>query len=125
MHHNERGSHTTVIEKGQVVLDIFSKRSRAVSIEVAPGKIEAGIKAKSSSVKFKHINDELYEMVVTHNSSRQEFKVFTRASIEELQTFLKEDKHTRDWNCGYTDMREANYKKTPSNLDAKYSVVKK
>ncbi len=107
-HINERGTHTTIIEAARPVLSFFGKYRGEDKIEVSPGKIESGIGAKSKSIKFKHLNNEVYEMVVTHNSSRQEFKVFTKTLEQELIRSLKNDKKLRDWNINYTDMRHAN-----------------
>lgn len=107
-HINERGTHTTVIEAARPILSFFNKNKNLKAVEISPGKIEGGVGAKSKSVKFKHINNELYEMVVTHNSSRQEFKIFTRTTPEEMMKLLKENKKTKDWNVNYTDMRNVN-----------------
>ncbi|MBP6888103.1 MAG: hypothetical protein KBC21_00205 [Candidatus Pacebacteria bacterium] len=117
-HINERGSHTTIIEASKPVLDILKKSFPG--IEVSPGKIESGVGAKSGSIKFKHINDELYEMVVVHNGSRQEFKVFSRASFEELKKIFKKEKKTREWSFNYTDMRDVG--KSQKSPDEKYRV---
>lgn len=123
-HINERGSHTTVIEQAQPIITIFKKH--IPDFKVSPGKIEARVGAKSSSIKFKHINNELYEMVIVHNSSRQEFKVFTRSSYEELVSVIKKEKKTSGWIVNCTDMRLVNtattFKNTEENLDSKYKV---
>ncbi len=103
-HVNERGSHTTVIEHALPIVEFFKKKFKK-EIKIAPGKIEGNVGAKSKTVKFKHINNEVYEMVITHKSSRQEFKVFTTLSYAEITDAIQEDKKLRDWNCGYTDMR--------------------
>ena len=88
-HLNERGAHTTVIEAAAPVLDFFVKNKSIGHITVSPGKIERNVGAKSKSIKFKHINNEVYEMVVTHNGSRQEFKVFTKVEGDILLKTLK------------------------------------
>jgi len=105
MHINDRGTHTTVIEAVEPLLVFFSK-NRELKAELSPGKIEGGIGAKSKSIKLKHLNDEVYEMVVTHNGSRQEFKLFTKATAKVLIALMKSDKKLRDWNINYTDMRD-------------------
>lgn len=107
-HINDRGTHTTVIEAARPVLEFFNKNKVLSKVQVSPGKIEGGIGAKSKSIKFKHINNEVYEMVVTHNGSRQEFKVFTTTSPDVLLGEFKANKKTKDWNINYTDMRDTN-----------------
>ena len=107
-HINDRGTHTTVIEAARPVLEFFNKNKVLAKVQVSPGKIEGGIGAKSKSIKFKHINNEVYEMVVTHNGSRQEFKVFTTTPPDVLLAEFKANKKTKDWNINYTDMRDAN-----------------
>lgn len=104
-HINGRGTHTTIIEAARPILDLFIKNKIFASIQVSPGKIEGGIGAKSRSVKFKHINNELYEMVVTHNGSRQEFKIITTTTPKILLHEIQVNKKTKDWNVNYTDMR--------------------
>jgi hypothetical protein len=121
-HFTERGTHTTVIEPATGVLSALKKN--ILDIQFSPGKIKANAGAKSSSIKLKHINNEVYEMVIVHNGSRQEFKVFTLASPDEIKKILQKNKTTRNWNCNYTDMRGVQAK-TPNNtedLDAKYKV---
>ncbi len=103
-HLNDRGSHTTIIDAFLPVLNVLKKYGNDVS--VSPGKIEGGVGAKSSSIKFKHINDELYEMVLVHNGSRQEFKIFTRVQFDSLKKLFEKDKKTSSWNVNYTDMRK-------------------
>ncbi len=103
-HINERGTHTTVIEASKPVLDVLKKHF--VGVMVSPGKIEGGAGARSSSIKCKHINDELYEMVIVHNGARQEFKVFTRVTFEDLKKAFSKDKKTSAWSVNYTDMRQ-------------------
>lgn len=100
-HVNERGKHTTVIESSQDILLAFCKIK---DIKVAPGRINAGVGAKSKSVKFKQINLELYEMVVTSKSQRQEFKVFTNKTFAELEFIFKNNKDLKDWNVNYIDI---------------------
>ncbi len=120
-HINERGSHTTIIESVGVVVDIFSRLLPGAKI--APGKIERNVQSKSISIKFKQINSELYEMVLVHNGSRQECKLFTSSTFEKIKKILEQNKKTREWNVNYTDMRVA---VPPSrNLDEKYSVNSK
>ncbi|MEN9552322.1 MAG: hypothetical protein RI935_699 [Candidatus Parcubacteria bacterium] len=103
-HLNDRGSHTTIIDAFLPVLNVLKKYGSEV--RVSPGKIEGGVGAKSSSIKLKHINDELYEMVVVHNGSRQEFKVFTRVSFVEFKEAFSNNKKVSSWNINYTDMRQ-------------------
>jgi hypothetical protein len=105
MHINERGTHTTVIEAAQPILAFFAKNSE-LGVELSPGKIEGGIGAKSKSIKLKHLNDEVYEMVLTHNGQRQEFKLFTRVTAKNLVALIKADKKLSMWNVNYTDMRD-------------------
>lgn len=105
-HRNDRGTHTTVIEAALDILKFFDKEKGIDQATISPGKIEGGVGAKSKSIKFKHINNELYEMVVTHNGARQEFKVFTKTNPKDLVTFIKNAKKMKDWNINYTDMRE-------------------
>lgn len=105
-HINERGTHTTVIEAARPILSFFKKSKELGLVEVAPGKIASNVGAKSKSLKFKHLNDELYEMVVTHNGSRQEFKVFTRTTAKTFLSLIMSDKKIKDWNVNYTDMRD-------------------
>lgn len=100
-HVNERGKHTTVIESSQVILAAFGKIK---DMKVAPGKINAGVGAKSKSVKFKQINSELYEMVITSKSQRQEFKLFTSKTFTELEDIFKNSKDLKDWNVNYIDI---------------------
>jgi hypothetical protein len=106
-HINERGTHTTIIEASRLILEFFYKNRALGIIEVSPGKIEGNVGAKSRSVKFKHINNHVYEMVITHNGSRQEFKVFTEIPKEILLEALRKNKKTADWNINYSDMRDA------------------
>ncbi len=124
MHINERGTHTTVIEAVKPILALFTKGDGLEPVQVSPGKIEGGAGSKSKSIKFKHINDELYEMVVISNGSRQEFKVFTRTAPEKLLEAIKSNKKTKEWNVNYTDMRDANKVQDPKDLDEKYFVKK-
>lgn len=124
IHINERGTHTTVVEAAQPILTFFTK-NKNLGVEVSPGKIEANVGAKSKSIKFKHINNEVYEMVVTHNGSRQEFKIFTKTMPEVLLRLIKGDKKLRDWNANYTDMRHANQVTNQKDKDEKYRVIKK
>jgi hypothetical protein len=114
-HINERGTHTTVIEAASDILKFFDKENSLKDVTVSPGKIEGGVGAKSKSIKFKHINNELYEMVVTHNGARQEFKVFTKTNPKDLLTLIKHSKKMKDWNINYTDMRDVH--KSPKKLD--------
>ena len=100
-HVNERGKHTTVIESSQDILLAFCKIK---DIKVAPGRINAGVGAKSKSVKFKQINLELYEMVVTSKSQRQEFKVFTSKTFSEIKEIFEKSKDLKDWNVNYIDI---------------------
>ena len=106
MHINERGTHTTVIEAAKPVLSFLSKAKGMEDAKIAPGKIEGGVGAKSKSVKFKHVNNELYEMVITHNGARQEFKLFTKTTPVVLLECFKRDKKLALWNVNYTDMRD-------------------
>jgi hypothetical protein len=105
MHLSDRGTHTTVIEAAMPVLTFLNK-TKELGVRISPGKIEGGIGAKSKSIKLKHLNNELYEMVLTHNGARQEFKVFTTASSKVLVDSLKSAKKLQDWNVNYTDMRD-------------------
>lgn len=105
-HRNERGAHTTVIEAAKDILKFFDKDIGLSGTTISPGKIEGGVGAKSKSIKLKHLNNELYEMVVTHNGARQEFKVFTTASSKFLIASLSGAKKLQDWNLNYTDMRD-------------------
>ena len=73
---NERGSHTSTIEKATDILRFLKK----AKIEVSPGKIEV-INAKSQSVKFNHINSAVSEMTIASGRSKQTFKVFEDADI--------------------------------------------
>lgn len=100
-HVNERGKHTTVIDSSQDILLAFGKIK---DIKVAPGKINAGVGAKSKSVKFKQINSELYEMVITSKSQRQEFKVFTSKTFFEIKEIFDKNKDLKDWNVNYIDI---------------------
>ncbi len=104
MHLSDRGTHTTVIEAATPILTFLNK-TKNLSVRISPGKIEGGVGAKSKSIKLKHINNELYEMVITHNGARQEFKVFTIVESKVLITSLKGAKKLQDWNVNYTDMR--------------------
>lgn len=121
-HINERGTHTTVIEAARPILSFFNKNKVLGSIEISPGKIASNVGAKSRSVKFKHINNEVYEMVVVHNGSRQEFKVITKISFDILLQRIQQDKKLKGWNINYTDMRNANKVVAPKELDEKYRV---
>ena len=89
---------------------------------MSPGKIEGGVGAKASSVKLKHINDEVYEMVIVHNGSRQEFKLFTKEQYQVLVEVFKKDKKLREWNVNYTDLRGVNRPSSKGDLDTKYKV---
>lgn len=104
MHLNDRGTHTTVIEAAVPILTFLNK-IKNLGVRISPGKIEGGVGAKSKSIKLKHINNELYEMVITHNGARQEFKLFTTASKDMLLLSLSSAKKLQDWNSNYTDMR--------------------
>lgn len=103
-HVNDRGRHTSVADTAVPVIEHLIA-TKSLKVTISPGRIEGGIGAKSKSIKLKHINNEVYEMVVTHNSSRQEFKIFTLATPNELIESFKTNKKTRDWNVNYTDMR--------------------
>ncbi len=97
-HVNERGSHTTAIEQALPLL----KEIKKLGVLVAPGKIEVIKSAKSKTAKFKKINDELFELVVTAGSSKQSFKVF----CDDQKLFMREmrvHKRLTDWNIGYID----------------------
>lgn len=72
MHINERGAHTTVIEGARDIL----KALRKIGVETAPGVIEGNVKAHGKSVKLKKLSDEVFEMVVVVNASKQTFKVY-------------------------------------------------
>jgi hypothetical protein len=121
-HINERGAHTTVIEAARPILSFFKKIKELESIQVAPGKIASNVGAKSRSIKFKHINNEVYEMVVTHNGSRQEFKVITKISSDVLLESIQQDKKLKEWNINYTDMRNVNKVVDSKELNEKYKV---
>lgn len=97
-HINERGSHTTVVEQALPLLKEFKK----LGVLVAPGKIEVIKSAKTKTAKFKKINDELLELVVTAGASKQSFKVFSE-NQEVLLTELRKNKKLSDWNIGYID----------------------
>ncbi len=97
-HVNERGAHTTVIEQALVLL----KEIKKVGVVISPGKIEVIKSAKSKTAKFKKINDELLELVVTVGSSKQTFKVFSDHQKNFLKN-LQENKKLRDWNFGFID----------------------
>ena len=117
-HLNERGTHTTVIEAATDFIDFFAKLVfNGKKAELAPGRIEAGTGARSKSVKFKQINNALYEMVITANSSRQEFKLFTEADYETIRKNIKSNKRLREWNVNYIDSRP-----TLAQQDTKYKV---
>lgn len=103
-HINDRGSHTSVIEGAIPVITFFNKQM-VLGAMLSPGKIETGVGSKSKSIKLKHINNELYEMVIVYNGTRQEFKLFTRKTGEEIISAIKLDKKLRDWLVKYTDMR--------------------
>lgn len=92
MHTNERGTHTTVIEGSKDFLKAFKKKG----IFISPGVIEANVKARGKSVKHKKINNEVFEMVVVVNSSKQTFKVYggnQEEIIATVNSFKKEN-----WN---------------------------
>ena len=117
-HINERGTHTTVIEPATDFIDLFGKLVfNGKKVELSPGRIEGGVGAKSKSVKFKQINNHLYEMVITVNNSRQEFKLFTEADYETIRKAIKSNKRLREWNVNYLDSRH-----TPAQQDTKYKV---
>ncbi len=105
-HFQLRGTHTTIIEPAYLIIDVLKKARELGPVKLAPGKIEARVGAKSSSVKLKHINNELYELVITHNSARQEFKLFSTASFNDFEKCIKSSKKLRDWNINYLDMRD-------------------
>ena len=92
-HVNERGSHTTVIEQALPLLKEFKK----FGVLVAPGKIEVIKSAKSKTAKFKKINSELLELVVTAGGSKQTFKVYVREQKALFETLTKVLK-IKDWN---------------------------
>lgn len=118
LHINERGNHTSIIEQAKPVLDLFKSLLKVgISIQVSPGKIENGVGSKSKSIKFKHINNETYEIVIVVNGARQEFKVFTKVGYEDIRKHFKKDKNLREWSINYIDSRNTN-----QNLDDKYKV---
>ena len=94
-----------MIEAAQDILKFFAKEHELGTVTISPGKIEGGVGAKSKSLKFKHLNNELYEMVVTHNGARQEFKVFTTTQEEKFIACIRSSKKLKSWNVNYTDMR--------------------
>lgn len=92
MHTNERGAHTTVIEGVKDFLKAFKK----IGVFISPGVIEANVKARGKSVKLKKINNEVFEMVIVVNSSKQTFKVYggnQEEIIATVNSFKKEN-----WN---------------------------
>jgi hypothetical protein len=95
---NERGSHTTVIEQAVPLL----KEMKKLEVLVSPGIIEVIRSAKSKTAKFKKINNELLELVVTAGSSKQSFKVFG-GEQKSILLSLKNNKKLSDWNVGYID----------------------
>ena len=99
MHINERGAHTSVIEQARDLLKEIKKRG----VVVSPGKIEVIQRARTKTAKFKKINDELLEMVVTVASSKQTFKVFSDHHESFLEA-LKNTKKLESWNILYKDM---------------------
>ena len=89
---NERGTHTTTIEGAKDILKAFKK----AGIFISPGVIEAGVQSRGKSVKLKKINNEVFEMVVVVNSSKQTFKVYgenQKEIIALINSFKKEN-----WN---------------------------
>ncbi len=101
MHINERGSHTSVIEQSLELL----KEIKKLGVVVSPGKIEVIQRARTKTAKFKKINDELFEMVVTVASSKQTFKVFSDYQ-EAFLLSLTKNKKLEGWNFGYKDMED-------------------
>lgn len=97
-HINERGAHTTVIEQAAPLL----KEMKKLGVLVAPGIIEVIKSAKTKTAKFKKINNELLELVITAGSSKQSFKVFGGDQKSVLLS-LKKNKKLSDWNIGYID----------------------
>lgn len=95
---NERGSHTTVIEQAVPLL----KEMKKLGVLVSPGIIQVIRSAKSKTAKFKKINNELLELVVTAGSSKQSFKVFSE-NQKMLLKELRNNKKLSDWNVGYID----------------------
>lgn len=94
-HINERGTHTTTIEGARDILKAFKKDR----ILVSPGIIEANVKARGKSVKLKKLNNEVFEMVVVCNSSKQTFKVYgenQKHIIEMVTSFKKEGWNVQD-----------------------------
>ncbi len=89
---NERGTHTTVIEGSKDILKAFKK----AGVLISPGVIEANVQSRGKSVKLKKINNEVFEMVVVVNSSKQTFKVYGENQKEItalINSFKKEN-----WN---------------------------
>lgn len=101
MHINERGAHTSVIEQARDLL----KEIKKLGVVVSPGKIEVIQRARTKTAKFKKINDELLEMVVTVASSKQTFKVFSDHQ-EAFLLSLTKNKKLEGWNFGYKDTED-------------------
>ncbi len=72
MHINERGAHTSVIEGARDIL----RELRKIGVGTSPGVIEARVRAHGRSVKLKRLSDEVFEMVVVVNGSKQTFKIY-------------------------------------------------
>lgn len=88
----ERGTHTTAIKGANEILKAFKK----INVKVSPGIIEVNARSRGKSVKLKKINNEVFEMVVVVNSSKQTFKVYGENQAEIIETInsFKND----NWN---------------------------
>lgn len=95
---NERGSHTSIIEQSKSLI----KEMGRLGATCSPGKIEVIKSAKTKTAKFKKINTELFELVVTAGSSKQTFKVFWSKETD-LLPLLRSHKKLSDWNFGFID----------------------
>jgi hypothetical protein len=60
-------------------------------------------------------------MVVTYNGQKQEFKVMTKHSFDEITTSFLQDKKLRNVHSNYLDARTTR-KDSNKNLDDRYRV---
>lgn len=84
---NLRGNHTSLTPLSRKIVQALQKVSQ--NLEISPGFIKAGIKAKTRNVTFKKEKSDVIDMTVVSLSSKQTLRVYN-TEIPQLQNTLRE-----------------------------------
>lgn len=84
---NLRGGHSTLISIAQEISDSLLKKNKKV--EISPGFIEAGIKAKTRSVTIFVEQSNVIKLNIVAINSKQSVRIYN-SNLKEIKSILKD-----------------------------------